>query len=106
MSARETFSGGVAVITGAGAGIGAGMARHASQLGMTVVLADIDADAVAALRDELCAAGGSAADVVCDVRDPGAVQASPTSTYRDVGAVRLLVNNAGSNSSATCGTHR
>jgi NAD(P)-dependent dehydrogenase (short-subunit alcohol dehydrogenase family) len=95
VSARETFSGGVAVITGAGAGIGAGLARHASRLGMTVVLADVDADAVAALRDELCAAGGSAVDVICDVRDPDAVQELADKTYRDVGAVRLLVNNAG-----------
>jgi len=95
VSARETFSGGVAVITGAGSGIGAGLARHASQLGMTVVLADIGADAIAALRDELCAAGGSAHDVVCDVRDPDAVQGLADKTYRDVGPVRLLVNNAG-----------
>ena len=95
MSARETFSGGVAVITGAGAGIGAGLARHAVTLGMTAVLADVDADAIAALRDELCAAGGSAVDVLCDVRDPLAVQELADRTYRDVGPVRLLVNNAG-----------
>jgi NAD(P)-dependent dehydrogenase (short-subunit alcohol dehydrogenase family) len=95
VSAQEKFSGGVAVITGAGAGIGAGMARHAVALGMTVVLADIDTDAVAALRDELCAAGGRAVDVMCDVRDPDAVQELAEKTYRDVGAVRLLVNNAG-----------
>jgi NAD(P)-dependent dehydrogenase (short-subunit alcohol dehydrogenase family) len=95
MSARDTFSGGVAVITGAGAGIGAGLARHAVTLGMTVVLADVDAGAIAALRDELRATGGSAVDVVCDVRDPLAVQDLADRTYRDVGAVRLLVNNAG-----------
>lgn len=95
MSARETFSGGVAVITGAGAGIGAGLARYASRLGMTVVLADVDARAVATLRDELCAAGGTAVDVVCDVRDPDAVQELANKAYRDVGPVRLLVNNAG-----------
>ncbi len=95
MSARETFSGGVAVITGAGAGIGAGLARHANRLGMTVVLADIDADAIAALRDEIRAAAGTAVDVVCDVRDPDAVQELAEKTYRDVGSVRLLVNNAG-----------
>jgi NAD(P)-dependent dehydrogenase (short-subunit alcohol dehydrogenase family) len=95
MSARETFSGGVAVITGAGAGIGAGLARHAVALGMTAVLADVDAEAIAALRDELCAAGGSAVDVVCDVRDPLAVHELADRTYRDVGPVRLLVNNAG-----------
>src|ERR1700756_686128 len=95
MGARETFSGGVAVITGAGAGIGAGLARCASQLGMTVILADIDADAVAALRDELRATGGSAVDVICDVRDPAEVQDLADRTYRDADAVRLLVNNAG-----------
>jgi NAD(P)-dependent dehydrogenase (short-subunit alcohol dehydrogenase family) len=89
------FSGGVAVITGAGAGIGAGLARHAAGLGMTVVLADIDADAIAALREELCTAGGSAVSAVCDVRDPAAVQELADRTYRDVGPARLLVNNAG-----------
>jgi NAD(P)-dependent dehydrogenase (short-subunit alcohol dehydrogenase family) len=95
VSARETFSGGIAVITGAGAGIGAGLARHASQLGMTVVLADVDVNATAALREELCAAGGSAVDIICDVRDPDAVQQLADRTYRDLGPVRLLVNNAG-----------
>ncbi len=95
MSAREAFSGGVAVITGAGSGIGAGLARYASRLGMTLVLADVDADAIAALRDELSAAGGAATDVVCDVRDPEAVRELADKTYRDIGPVRLLVNNAG-----------
>ena len=95
MTARDTFGGGVAVITGAGAGIGAGLARHAAKLGMTVVLADIDASAAAMLREELCAAGAFAVDTVCDVRDPEAVQELADRTYRDVGPVRLLVNNAG-----------
>lgn len=90
-SAREVFSGGVAVITGAASGIGAGLARYASQLGMTVVLADVDAAGIAALRDEL----GAGVDVVCDVRDLDAVQDLADRTYRDVGPVRLLVNNAG-----------
>jgi NAD(P)-dependent dehydrogenase (short-subunit alcohol dehydrogenase family) len=95
VSARDTFGGGVAVITGAGAGIGAGLARHAHRLGMSLVLADIDADAVGALREELIAGGGTALDVVCDVRDPAAVEDLAGRTYRDVGPVRLLVNNAG-----------
>ncbi|WP_066896860.1 SDR family NAD(P)-dependent oxidoreductase [Mycolicibacterium houstonense] len=95
MNAREVFGGGVAVITGAGAGIGAGLARHANRLGMTVVLVDIDDAAIADLRDEIRAAGGSAIDVVCDVRDADAVQALADQVYRDVGPVRLLVNNAG-----------
>jgi NAD(P)-dependent dehydrogenase (short-subunit alcohol dehydrogenase family) len=95
VSARDKFSGGVAVITGAGSGIGAGLARYASRLGMTLVLADIDANAIAALRDELRAAGGAAVDIVCDVRNADALQELADRTYRDVGPVRLLVNNAG-----------
>lgn len=95
MAAREIFSGGIAVITGAGAGIGAGLARHASRLGMTVVLADVDEDAATRLRDELVAAGGSAHAHRCDVRDPEALSELAERTRRDVGDVRLLVNNAG-----------
>ncbi|APA76172.1 SDR family NAD(P)-dependent oxidoreductase [Mycobacterium avium subsp. hominissuis] len=94
MDARSTFAGGVAVITGAGSGLGAGLARYACGLGMTVVLADIDGDAVAALRDELAAGGGAAHDAACDVRDPAAVQDLADRAY-DIGPVRLLVNNAG-----------
>lgn len=91
MSAHEIFSGGVAVITGAGNGIGAGLARHAAALGMTVVLVDVDATAIARLRDEL----PGAVDVVCDVRDADAMEELAAQVYSEVGSVRLLVNNAG-----------
>lgn len=94
-SAQETFGGGVAVITGAGAGIGAGLARHAAGLGMTVVLADVDASAVAALRKELVDDGAHAVDVVCDVRDHAAIEDLAERVYTELGSVRLLVNNAG-----------
>ena len=95
MTAREIFSGGVAVITGAGAGIGAGLARQASRLGMTVVIADVDVDAANRLRDELVADGSAAYAYDCDVRDADAVVELAERTHRDVGNVRLLVNNAG-----------
>ena len=94
--AKELFGGGVAVITGAGAGIGAGLARYAArELGMTVVLADIAADAIAAIRDELTQAGATAVDMVCDVRDPQAVQRLADRVAAELGPLRLLVNNAG-----------
>ncbi|KMV16280.1 oxidoreductase [Mycolicibacterium conceptionense] len=95
MNARDIFGDGVAVITGAGAGIGAGLARCASRLGMTVVLVDVNAEAIAVLREELTVAGGSAVEMVCDVRDADAVQAMADQVYRELGPVRLLVNNAG-----------
>lgn len=91
MTARETFSGGVAVITGAGNGIGAGLARHAAALGMTVVLVDVDAGAIAALRGEL----PGSVDVVCDVRNADALERLAAHVYSQIGPVRLLVNNAG-----------
>lgn len=93
--ARATFGGGIAVITGAGAGIGAGLARHAHRLGMTVVLVDVDERAATVLRDELLADGGTALVEVCDVRDPEAMVGLAERVYRDIGPVRLLVNNAG-----------
>ena len=95
MSAADVFGGGIAVITGAGSGVGAGLARHASSIGMTVVIADIDGDAARRVREELTAAGGSAVDIVCDVRDPDAVSELAYRIYKDIGPVRLLVNNAG-----------
>jgi NAD(P)-dependent dehydrogenase (short-subunit alcohol dehydrogenase family) len=91
VSAHDIFGGGVAVITGAGNGIGAGLARHAADLGMTVVLVDVDAAAIAALCEEL----PRAVDIVCDVRDAEAVTALAARVKSDVGPVRLLVNNAG-----------
>jgi NADP-dependent 3-hydroxy acid dehydrogenase YdfG len=95
VSARDVFGGGVAVITGAGAGIGAGLARYAHRLGMTVVLADVDEAAITALSNELNAAGETTSCAKCDVRDPDAVQELADRTCADVGPVRLLVNNAG-----------
>ncbi|MGE2720693.1 SDR family oxidoreductase [Mycolicibacterium celeriflavum] len=91
MDARAAFGDGVAVITGAGNGIGAGLARHAAALGMTVVLVDIDPSAIAALRDELA----GSVDLVCDVRDPDALESVAAQVYSEIGPVRLLVNNAG-----------
>lgn len=91
MGAQEVFGGGVAVITGAGHGIGAGLARYAASLGMTVVLTDVDAVAIAALREEL----PGSVDRVCDVRDAAALEALAAEVYSEIGPVRLLVNNAG-----------
>jgi NADP-dependent 3-hydroxy acid dehydrogenase YdfG len=90
------FGGGVAVITGAGAGIGEGLARYAATgLGMTVVLADIDAVAIEKLSDELNSTGARAMAVPTDVRDALAVDRLAERVYDGLGDVRLLINNAG-----------
>ena len=67
---EEKFAGGVAVITGAGAGIGSGFARRAGELGMTVVVTDINGAAAEAVAQEIRDAGGKAEARVVDVSKP------------------------------------
>lgn len=91
----EVFAGGVAVITGAGSGIGAGLARRAGALGMTVVAADINEAAAAATVDAIAAAGGKGEAVRVDVSKPEELDRLADHVFDRHGAVRLLVNNAG-----------
>jgi NAD(P)-dependent dehydrogenase (short-subunit alcohol dehydrogenase family) len=94
-TAQKLFGGGVAVITGAGSGIGEGLARHAAALGMKVVLADIATARIEALAAEIRAAGGEALPVTTDVSDPAALDRLAEKTRAAYGPVRLLINNAG-----------
>lgn len=82
---------GVAVITGAASGIGAGLARHAVGRGMTVVLADRDA---ARLDEVARAIGERAIAVPTDVTDPAALEALAERAFA-VGPVDLMFNNVG-----------
>lgn len=90
----ENFRGKTAVITGAASGIGAGLARHAAGLGINLVLADINAERLEALADEL---GGRVRVVAqpTDVADATALQRLADISYREFGQVDLLFNNAG-----------
>jgi NAD(P)-dependent dehydrogenase (short-subunit alcohol dehydrogenase family) len=92
MTPEAAFAGGVAVITGAGSGIGGALARCAAGLGMKVALADIDAAAIAALAAEL---GRDCIAVPTDVRDAVAVQVLAETVQGRWGPARLLVNCAG-----------
>ncbi|CAM5644900.1 oxidoreductase [Streptomyces pilosus] len=95
-SPSEAFSGGTAVITGAAAGIGAGLARHAALvLGMRVVIADIDEQALEQTCAELTEDGGKATTALVDVREAAAVEGLADRVAEEFGPVRLLVNNAG-----------
>ncbi|MFG2961002.1 SDR family NAD(P)-dependent oxidoreductase [Streptomyces sp. NPDC048291] len=95
-SSVEVFGGGTAVITGAAAGIGAGLARHAAlALRMNVVLADVDRAALERTCADITADGGQATPAVVDVRDAAAVQDLADRVVKESGPPRLLVNNAG-----------
>ncbi|WP_413098260.1 SDR family NAD(P)-dependent oxidoreductase [Streptomyces sp. Inha503] len=92
----EVFGGGTAVITGAAAGVGAGLARHAAlALGMNVVLADVDETALERTCSDITDDGGRATPAVVDVRDAAAVQNLADRVTKESGPLRLLVNNAG-----------
>lgn len=82
---------GVAVITGAASGIGAGLARHAAGRGMTVVLADRDAARLAEIAEGI---GEGAIAVETDVTDPVALEQLAERAFA-AGNVELLFNNAG-----------
>ena len=91
----EVFSGGVAVITGAGSGIGSGLARRAAELGMTVVVADISEPRATAVTDEIRAKGGNAEAILLDVSKPAELDRFAALVHERFGDVRLLINNAG-----------
>ena len=92
---EEVFGGGVAVITGAGAGIGSGLARRAAEIGMTVVVTDVSAARADAVAGEIRAKGGKAESLAVDVSKPAELDRLAETVFERHGAVRLLVNNAG-----------
>jgi NAD(P)-dependent dehydrogenase (short-subunit alcohol dehydrogenase family) len=85
----------VAVITGAASGIGLGLAQRCAREGMKLMLADIDAGALAQTAAELRAGGATVAAVRTDVSKAGDVEALAQKTLEAFGEVHLLFNNAG-----------
>lgn len=95
MAGLDVFRGGTAVITGAGSGIGAGLAHTAASVGATVVLADLALDRAEGVASEIRASGGSAHALAVDTADPRSIEALAREVHERFGDVRLLVNNAG-----------
>jgi NAD(P)-dependent dehydrogenase (short-subunit alcohol dehydrogenase family) len=91
----QALAGRTAVVTGAGSGIGRGIALHAGRLGMNVVLAEIDETRLKEAVAEVGATGAETLGVVTDVTDAAAVDALADAAYDAFGEVALLVNNAG-----------
>ena len=91
----KDFSGRVAVITGAGRGIGRGIALHCAKEGMKVVLAGIGMESLTKTAADLKAMGAETLIVQTDVSLLADVENLTEKSFEAFGAVHLLVNNAG-----------
>jgi NAD(P)-dependent dehydrogenase (short-subunit alcohol dehydrogenase family) len=91
----KNFRDKVAVITGGASGLGREFANKAAELGMRLVLADVQQDALDQARAELEARGVQVLAMLCDVRKGEQVQALADATMAKFGAVHLVFNNAG-----------
>ncbi len=91
----DQFGGRVAVITGAGSGMGRAFASRFAAEGMKIVAADIQQDALDEVVAELTAAGQEVIGIRTDVSDPDSVRRLADAARNRFGAVHLLCNNAG-----------
>lgn len=92
MSALESQ---VAVVTGAGRGVGEAIALRLASMGAHVLLVARSADSLHRLREQILQAGGAASVLPCDLRDPAAVAALGGSVAQTHKRCDILVNNAG-----------
>lgn len=97
MTANQEFAGRVALVTGAGSGIGAATARRLAGAGARVgLLSDTDEELQQVVRD-ISTAGGDARALVADVSDESQMQAAVAELVRTFGRLDIVVANAGIN---------
>lgn len=92
---RGRLAGKIAIVTGAGSGIGRGIAHVFAREGAKVVVAEIDADRGAKVVEEIEAEGGMAAFLQADMREEESVRGFIDKTVELFGGLDVLVNNAG-----------
>jgi NAD(P)-dependent dehydrogenase (short-subunit alcohol dehydrogenase family) len=95
MTITIDHSGQVALVTGAGAGIGREIARWLARAGAAVAVNDVRAPNAAAVVAEIEAEGGRAVAVVADCRDDAQIEQMVTSVVATFGGLDLAVNNIG-----------
>jgi NAD(P)-dependent dehydrogenase (short-subunit alcohol dehydrogenase family) len=93
-------AGRIALVTGGGQGIGAGISARLANAGYHVVINDLDESRAASVVDEIEAGGGSASYALADVADSASVNEMFSRVEAERGTVSVLVNNAGVNGNA------
>jgi NAD(P)-dependent dehydrogenase (short-subunit alcohol dehydrogenase family) len=88
-------AGGIAVITGAASGFGFEASKQAAQRGMKVVMADVQADALAAAQGQIEALGAEVLPFRLDVSKAAEVEALAEATFSRFGVPSFVFNNAG-----------
>jgi NAD(P)-dependent dehydrogenase (short-subunit alcohol dehydrogenase family) len=95
MAGVELVEGQVAVVTGAGSGIGLALAERFASAGLRVVVADVQDDALAAAGEKVAAHGVETLTMRCDVSREADVNALAEATLERFGGVHVVCNNAG-----------